>query len=559
MNSSSEKVAGGFKLQPPPSQGGASGSRPPRGRRARQGTESSLEADKIILAPADLTMHRDKVHSLFQSLSPKDGTLSAAVLVPLFRKSNLPTNLLREIWYLSDANNKGHLNEEEFDRSLKLIALAQNGVKPSLEALAEAGGNLFPSLEGVELGAILQPPPLASGSDSIWNISASKKEQFASAFFDLDPEGEYLDGLKARDSFISSGLSVEKLGQIWSLVDSQERGKLNLAEFLIAMHLIDLTKSGKLLNLPAKVPLELIRSVSQACGVAETTLVQPKSQSPEFDWSPTSQQIEKIQSGFSDLPKAANEEVSAKDCVGYFTNSGLPKEVLAQIWELVNVRDAGSLNSKEFLVAMVLIHGSLSGKALPLSLPRPLQDILQSQPIALPPAKAPFELKDLGVMEVVVQPELISDAIAGDVLDYTSETRTRLTVLLKELKDMHYSVQTEVNELESANTQKRTELNTLVLDHRIVVQQNYRLQAEKLRLSNEVSLLNDEIENMEAQCQTFLREESNFNTEKLTKHSRIELGFLGYNMDSASKCHQEINSLLTQLGQPTNPPPQFLT
>lgn len=43
MNSS-ENTGSGFKLQPPPSQGGASSSRPPRGRRARQGTESSLES-----------------------------------------------------------------------------------------------------------------------------------------------------------------------------------------------------------------------------------------------------------------------------------------------------------------------------------------------------------------------------------------------------------------------------------------------------------------------------------------------------------------------------------
>ncbi|KAI0243508.1 hypothetical protein L0F63_006005 [Massospora cicadina] len=474
-------------------------------------------------------MFRDRARNLFLSLHPKDGTLSAAALVPLFRKSNLPTNLLREIWYLSDVDNKGCLNEEEFE-----------GLRPTLEAADKAGIDEFPILEGITTAAsVTQPPLLTTGLGSVWSISPNKKELFASTFFDLGPEGEYLDGLKARDSFMESGLPVDKLAQIWSLVDCQERGKLNLAEFLIAMHLID-----------------LLRSVSQACGLPENITVQPGSQNFEHDWIPTPQQVEQIQSIFSELPKTAAGEVSAQDCVGHFTDSGLPKETLAQIWEFANVRDAEGLNSREFLVALLLIQGSLSGKLLPQVLPSSLREILQT-PLEV---AAPFELKDLGIQKVVVQPELISEAIVGDALDYTQETHTRLTTLLKELRDTHTLVQEEIKELEVSNSQKLSEVETLTLAYRELLQKNNMLQLDKQRVSSEVSRLNEEIEDMEAQCLAFQSEETNLlnDTEKLKKDSRIELGFLGYNLESAAKCHKEINSLLTQLGNPENPPPDFL-
>lgn len=51
MNSTTKNnvsIDSGFKLQPPPSQSGVSGSRPPRGRRLRQNTESSVEGNVSI-------------------------------------------------------------------------------------------------------------------------------------------------------------------------------------------------------------------------------------------------------------------------------------------------------------------------------------------------------------------------------------------------------------------------------------------------------------------------------------------------------------------------------
>ena len=46
------------------------------------------------------------------------------------------------------------------------------------------------------------------------------------------------------------------LAQVWSLSDYDKDGKLSADEFCVAMHLIDMAKSGE--TLPATLPMELL-------------------------------------------------------------------------------------------------------------------------------------------------------------------------------------------------------------------------------------------------------------------------------------------------------------
>lgn len=75
-----------------------------------------------------------------------------------------------------------------------------------------------------------------------------------------------LSGDKARDVFIKSQLGYEKLGQIWSatfglapaydrnLADTQNRGSLDLPDFIIGMFLIQSCMSNPSLQLPSILP-----------------------------------------------------------------------------------------------------------------------------------------------------------------------------------------------------------------------------------------------------------------------------------------------------------------
>lgn len=64
----------------------------------------------------------------------------------------------------------------------------------------------------------------------------------------------------ARDLFIKSGLSNQILASIWSLSDLDSDGKLNLIEFSIAMHLINMCLRG--FEVPKSLPNKLLSSLN---------------------------------------------------------------------------------------------------------------------------------------------------------------------------------------------------------------------------------------------------------------------------------------------------------
>ena len=51
-------------------------------------------------------------------------------------------------------------------------------------------------------------------------------------------------GRRGRGFFLRSGLPPAILGQIWQLADTDKDGRLNAAEFSVAMHLVDLALKG---------------------------------------------------------------------------------------------------------------------------------------------------------------------------------------------------------------------------------------------------------------------------------------------------------------------------
>lgn len=59
-------------------------------------------------------------------------------------------------------------------------------------------------------------------------------------------------GERARDFFLRSGLSTSDLGKIWRLADIDSDGRLNSAEFSVAMHLVRLILEG--IPLPPTLP-----------------------------------------------------------------------------------------------------------------------------------------------------------------------------------------------------------------------------------------------------------------------------------------------------------------
>lgn len=90
-----------------------------------------------------------------------------------------------------------------------------------------------------------------------WALSKEERKSYDSIFRAWDASGSgFINGEVAHEVFGQSGLDRERLMQIWHLADTENRGKLNINEFHVAMGLIYRVLNGN--DVPDVLPAELI-------------------------------------------------------------------------------------------------------------------------------------------------------------------------------------------------------------------------------------------------------------------------------------------------------------
>ncbi|KAN0063587.1 hypothetical protein ACQY0O_004035 [Thecaphora frezii] len=90
-----------------------------------------------------------------------------------------------------------------------------------------------------------------------WALSKEEKKSYDAIFRAWDSSGSgFISGDVAREVFGQSGLDRERLMQIWHLADTENRGKLNINEFHVAMGLIYRALNGN--EVPEQLPAELV-------------------------------------------------------------------------------------------------------------------------------------------------------------------------------------------------------------------------------------------------------------------------------------------------------------
>lgn len=90
-----------------------------------------------------------------------------------------------------------------------------------------------------------------------WTLSKSEKKQYDQIFRSWDAQGTgFISGQTALEVFGQSGIDKNDLARIWTLADADNRGKLNLAEFHVAMGLIYRKLNGN--DIPDVLPSELV-------------------------------------------------------------------------------------------------------------------------------------------------------------------------------------------------------------------------------------------------------------------------------------------------------------
>uniref|UniRef100_A0AAV2KEG3 Uncharacterized protein n=2 Tax=Knipowitschia caucasica TaxID=637954 RepID=A0AAV2KEG3_KNICA len=97
--------------------------------------------------------------------------------------------------------------------------------------------------------------PKTGASD--WAVPQASRLKYRQQFNTLDKlMSGYLSGPQVRNALIASNLTQTQLATIWTLADVDKDGQLRADEFILAMHLVDMAKTGR--PLPLTLPQDLV-------------------------------------------------------------------------------------------------------------------------------------------------------------------------------------------------------------------------------------------------------------------------------------------------------------
>uniref|UniRef100_A0A668A8E4 Intersectin 2a n=1 Tax=Myripristis murdjan TaxID=586833 RepID=A0A668A8E4_9TELE len=90
-----------------------------------------------------------------------------------------------------------------------------------------------------------------------WAVPQASRLKYRQQFNTLDKlMSGYLSGPQVRNALMASNLTQTQLATIWTLADVDKDGQLRADEFILAMHLVDMAKTGR--PLPLSLPQDLV-------------------------------------------------------------------------------------------------------------------------------------------------------------------------------------------------------------------------------------------------------------------------------------------------------------
>ncbi|XP_003741798.1 epidermal growth factor receptor substrate 15-like 1 [Galendromus occidentalis] len=211
--------------------------------------------------------NRKKYEEMFQTLGPQNGLLPGNKVKPVMLNSKLPVEVLGQIWDMSDQDQDGSLDMEEFVVAMHLVskALIENAPIPKAlppQLVKTRSAAIIPDLipSGFDdpgqgsspappvaptLPATVASPPAADPSpgetvgngDSIMEIEREKHLKLFKRL-DADKDG-FVNGADCKQTFLDTGLPQQDLAQIWGSVDTAQTGRLSSVQFVQAMGMVE--------------------------------------------------------------------------------------------------------------------------------------------------------------------------------------------------------------------------------------------------------------------------------------------------------------------------------
>ncbi|KAH9857815.1 EF-hand [Lenzites betulinus] len=387
-----------------------------------QEAEERLKTERLIqaltaIAEFNATPEEDSLVNWVMSIGDPDttGKINPQTATRIFSASNLAPDALARIWEIASVDSKdGLLDRQGVGVALRLIGHAQKG-ETVTEALVNRPGPIAiidaPSTPPVH--ETLAGPSSGLASNALPPLTSHDRAKFRKIFKGSGAENGYLSGQQAREVFMKSKLPWNTLSQVWYLADRQHRGTLDLADFTVAMYLIQALMTGKLTSIPSTLPPQLYQDATHhsraPSPVANYTFTLPhypppppplhparssppialppltsspfsgvppprhpsrgSSQPPSPRWEVTPAIRVQAEHIFSSLDPRTRGRVKSDAIHAYLRQGGLSANAATRILELTDVGRKGHLTRDEFSVALFLMKTRKDGHQLPTTLP----------------------------------------------------------------------------------------------------------------------------------------------------------------------------------------------
>ncbi|CAB1331231.1 unnamed protein product, partial [Coregonus sp. 'balchen'] len=217
-----------------------------------------------MLTPIPMTSNFSTMTPNFSPMTPVTGLTPmvpmTASMVPLVSTSTMP--LLPSLGSPSLPNGTmgilQHLPTGHMGTGMPLsapYASSPLGFSPGMNkatSLLDLGSSSSNSSSTTSLAG---SSPKTAPSD--WAVPQASRLKYRQQFNSLDKNMTgYLTGQQVRNAMATTLLTQTQLATIWTLADVDKDGKLRGEEFILAMHLVDMAKTGQ--PLPLTLPTELI-------------------------------------------------------------------------------------------------------------------------------------------------------------------------------------------------------------------------------------------------------------------------------------------------------------
>ena len=188
--------------------------------------------------------------NLFQLVDNQNmGKLNAKDAANFMKKSGLTKDVLKSIYLIASQSSKQFLERDEFYVALRLIALAQNNMPYNAQAIIL--NKPIPPLPNFNL-----KKDFLADNDSLFELRDDEKVKYKRVF-DINKDGnnDNISARKAIQMWISMGANDNTIKKIADILRPNEtKGFLNLREFQVAIHLINLSDKHEI---PTQLPNNL--------------------------------------------------------------------------------------------------------------------------------------------------------------------------------------------------------------------------------------------------------------------------------------------------------------